>query len=114
MPHLGCCCGATRVRQRVSPVSTDDGPAFAAWYSGADADSGVALGEQFEESYVGEFDSLGDYAQELATDIGDVTGSQLTMWPFTCIDWERAGRELEMGGDVWTADASADRVWIFR
>jgi antirestriction protein len=90
------------------------GPAFAAWYSGADADSGVALGKQFEESYVGEFDSLGDYAEELATDIGDVTGSQLAMWPFTCIDWERAGRELEMGGDVWTADASADRVWIFR
>jgi antirestriction protein len=90
------------------------GPAFAAWYSGADADSGVAPGEQFEESYVGEFDSLGDYAEELATDIGDVTGSQLAMWPFTCIDWERAGRELEMGGDVWTADASAGRVWIFR
>ena len=74
----------------------------------------MAVGEQFEESYVGEFDSIGDYAEELATDIGDVTGSQLVMWPFTCIDWERAGRELEMGGDVWTADASAGRVWIFR
>jgi hypothetical protein len=75
---------------------------------------GVALGEQFEESYVGEFDSLGDYAEELATDIGDVTGSQLAMWPFTCIDWERAGRELEFAGDIWSADASLGRVWIFR
>jgi antirestriction protein len=90
------------------------GLAFAAWYASADVDTDSPLVEQFEESYCGEWESLGDYAEELATDIGEVTGTQLAMWPFTCIDWERAGRELEIAGDIWSADASLGRVWIFR
>jgi antirestriction protein len=90
------------------------GLAFAAWYASADVEAATSLAEQFQEAYCGEFDSLADYAEELATEIGDVTGSQLAMWPFTCIDWERAGRELEFAGDIWRADASLGRVWIFR
>lgn len=35
-----------------------------------------------------------EYAQELAEDIGSVTGSE--QWPHNCIDWERAARELQM------------------
>lgn len=35
-----------------------------------------------------------DYARELAEDIGAVTGSE--SWPLSCIDWERAARELRM------------------
>jgi hypothetical protein len=70
--------------------------------------------EQFEEAFCGEWASLGDYAEELATELGEVTGTQLAMWPFTCIDWERAGRELECGGDIWSTEAPSGRVWIFR
>ncbi len=90
------------------------GEAFAAWYCGADVATDTALVEQFEESYCGEWESLGDYAEELATETGEVTETQLAMWPFTCIDWGRAGRELELGGDVWTTEAPLGRVWIFR
>ena len=70
-----------------------------------------------------EWDSLADYAQELAEDCGMLSGhrgspdSDIThSWPFTCIDWERAGRELEMGGDIWTTDAGAPSygVYVFR
>jgi hypothetical protein len=35
------------------------------------------------------------YAQHLAEDCGDL--SPELRWPFTCIDWEAAWRELEMG-----------------
>ncbi|RAV17494.1 hypothetical protein DQP57_00260 [Mycobacterium colombiense] len=35
-----------------------------------------------------------DYAQELAEDIGAITGAE--QWPHNCIDWERAARELRM------------------
>jgi len=90
------------------------GLAFAAWYASADVEAATSLAEQFQEAYCGEWESLGDYAEELATDIGEVAGTQLAMWPFTCIDWERAGRELEFAGDIWSADASLGRVWIFR
>jgi antirestriction protein len=39
-------------------------------------------------------DTFEDYARELAEDIGAVTGDE--SWPATCIDWERAARELAM------------------
>lgn len=35
-----------------------------------------------------------DYARELATDIGAISGEE--KWPCDCIDWERAARELRM------------------
>ncbi len=35
-----------------------------------------------------------EYAQELADDIGAMTTGD--KWPYTCIDWEQAARELKM------------------
>jgi len=35
-----------------------------------------------------------EYAQELADDIGDMPRGEEIRWPYTCIDWERAAREL--------------------
>lgn len=35
-----------------------------------------------------------DYARELAEEIGAVSGEE--RWPLTCIDWEKATRELQM------------------
>jgi antirestriction protein len=33
-----------------------------------------------------------EYAQELAEELGEITDN--TQWPYTCIDWEWAAREL--------------------
>lgn len=41
-----------------------------------------------------------DYAQELADDIGAIPKN--VAWPCTCIDWEKAARELRM--DYTTVD----------
>jgi antirestriction protein len=46
------------------------------------------------------FDLAGDYAQELAADCVDDFEKRASQWPFTCIDWKHAGRELKLGGDV--------------
>lgn len=89
------------------------GEPFGGWYSSGDFDENRSLVEQFEESYRGEFESLSDYAYELATELGEVAEAHLTTWPFSCIDWEHAGRELEIGGDVWVVDAPEARVWVF-
>lgn len=37
-----------------------------------------------------------EYAQVLAEDIGLIDVSNAAGWPLTCIDWERAARELQM------------------
>ncbi len=51
-----------------------------------------------------------DYAQELASDV--VEGYDLTkqVWPFTCIDWTQAARELQMDYTSIQFDGAA--YWI--
>lgn len=47
-----------------------------------------------------------DYARQLADDIGDVKPSN---WPYTCIDWARAARELQT--DYSTVDYDGSAFW---
>jgi antirestriction protein len=55
-------------------------------------ESGYSL-EQLaqEDPYLIEETGLEEYAQELAEEIGDITRDR---WPFYCIDWEWAARDL--------------------
>lgn len=48
--------------------------------------------ENAEESYQGEFDSDEDFAEEMAERCGMIDKD--VKWPYTCIDWEWAAREL--------------------
>lgn len=60
----------------------------------------------FEDSYIGHRDGgLVEYAQEIAEDLH---GEEMrkAQWPFSCIDWEHAARELshdyyEEGGHIF-------------
>lgn len=46
----------------------------------------------FQEAYQGQYDSDEDFAQTLADELGYM---KLNMgWPYTCIDWEYAAREI--------------------
>jgi len=51
-----------------------------------------ATAEQVEEAYSGEFKSDEDFAQDMADQLGLIQDD--AKWPYTCIDWEFAGREL--------------------
>lgn len=48
------------------------------------------------------------YAQELAEEIGAISGSE--GWPFNCIDWEKAARELRM--DYSSIDFNGETYWV--
>lgn len=61
-------------------------------------------------SYVGCFDSLADWAQEYADDVGALADVP-DRWPLTFIDWGRAGAELAADFDVVQ---TGGRVYIFR
>lgn len=45
-----------------------------------------------DEAYAGEYSSDEDFAQEMAISFGDM--QENPQWPYTCIDWEQAAREL--------------------
>ncbi len=61
-------------------------------------DAYIALGigdddlSNFEEAYSGEFENDEEFAQDMAENIGAL--AKEPQWPYTCIDWEFAAREL--------------------
>lgn len=48
--------------------------------------------ERFEESYQGRFSSDQDFAQNMAEELSLI--DQDAAWPYSCIDWEQAARDL--------------------
>ncbi len=48
--------------------------------------------ENFEEAYAGQYDSDEEFAQDMAEQLGSIEKD--VKWPYTCIDWEYAAREL--------------------
>ena len=59
------------------------------------------------ETMIPENDSE-DYARQFAEDIGAISGDE--RWPATCIDWERAARELAM--DYSTVEYQGDSYYV--
>jgi len=53
-----------------------------------------------------------DYAQQLAEDTADLT--LCNTWPFSCIDWNAAWRELEMGDGYRLHDIGGGEWLVFR
>lgn len=61
-----------------------------------------------EEHYAGEYKSLADYAEELTEQTGDIP-EHLVFY----IDYERMGRDMELGGDVYTIETGFEEVHVF-
>ena len=61
-----------------------------------------------EENYSGCYKSLADYAEELTDETTQIPES-LTYY----IDYERMGRDMELGGDIYTIETSFEEVHIF-
>jgi antirestriction protein len=59
--------------------------------------------QAFRDEYRGCYDSGAEYAEQLADDLGIPFPAG---WPFSCIDWDSAWREVELGGDCWSERGS--------
>lgn len=73
-----------------------------AWSIFADNESGEASEERFQECYGGHHDSVGDYAEQLLEELGELPKGLLRSY----IDFERYGRDLELGGEIWSERAA--------
>ena len=51
-----------------------------------------ATAEDVEEAYSGEFANDKEFAQDMAKQMGSINKD--VVWPYTCIDWEYAAKEL--------------------
>ena len=61
-----------------------------------------------EENYCGCFKSLADFAEELTEETSQIP-ENLAYY----IDYERMGRDMELGGDVFTIETAFEEVHIF-
>lgn len=61
-----------------------------------------------EENYAGCHESVADFAEELTTDTTEIPES-LAFY----IDYEKMGRDLELGGDIFTIETGYREVHIF-
>lgn len=64
--------------------------------------------ETIEDYYMGEYKSLADYAEELTDQTSEIP-EHLEFY----IDYERMGRDMELGGDVFTIETGFEEVHIF-
>jgi antirestriction protein len=60
----------------------------------------------------GAWDLAADYAQELAADTVPNFDKLVEQWPLNCIDWEDAGRQLLIGGDIDLAELEGERFLV--
>jgi len=74
--------------------------------------------DNFEDYYQGEAEGYNateagaDYAAQLAEDLGSIQTT--AQWPHTCIDWELAWRELELGDGYWMEQINGCQWAVFR
>jgi len=92
----------------------EHGLAFAAW---ADVMQDEALLDGFEIAYLGHFDSVEAFAEQLVDDLGyqqvldDAVPEQLQ--PYIRIDCSALARDLQAGGDIHVVPANDGGVWLF-
>lgn len=103
------------VVSRVARGITEHGLAFAAWASVVEGDE-QAL-DAFGDNYLGHYDSLEAYAEQLVDDLGydrlidEAVPSHVR--PYVRIDTAALARDLALSGDLHILRADDGGVWIF-
>lgn len=90
------------------------GAAFLAW--AAHDPNNNTDPRDFEERFHGEYESLADYVQDYWEQCGGwKEEDNPNMWwhPSRYVDWDAMGRDLEMGGDVFTIESENGKVFVF-
>lgn len=97
--------------ERVAEETGIPSAAVAEYVDNIGVDDADTLGDDIAEAFAGEWRNLAEYAEELVADgcFGPVPDGSLAFY----VDYEAIGRDLELGGDVWTASAPGG-VFVFR
>jgi antirestriction protein len=90
----------------------EHGEAFAAWYDNDHRDERERdeWGEQFAEQYAGTARTLEEWCEDAADSWGLLEDLPENLRRF--FDFEKYAREMQMGGDIWTAEGG-DGVHVF-
>jgi antirestriction protein len=94
---------------------SEHGPAFAAWAHLSDRDA--ASLERFEEAYLGEYESVEAYAEQMIDELGydDLLDQALTggIRSYMRIDTAALARDMQYSGELQACRSEDGRVWLF-
>ena len=94
----------------------EHGPAFAAWAAHVGTDS-EAL-DEFEDAYMGEWDSAVAFAEEMLDDMGHIEeimrGVPEHLAPYVQIDYEGFVRDMVSNGELATVEKPDGGIYVFR
>lgn len=99
--------------ERVSAIAAgiaEHGAAFAAWLS-YDQDRDPVDTEAFEDAYRGEWESLRDYAENFADDIGLYAAAEQAGSQYVTVDIEMLTRDLDI--ELYAARSDHGTVYVF-
>ena len=100
---------------RVAKGIAEHGLAFAAY---ADVMQAEELLDSFDHAYLGHYDSLHAYVEQLVNDLGydRILDENLPagLRPYVKINLTATARDLEQGGDLHALPAMGGGVWLFR
>jgi antirestriction protein len=99
---------------RIAHGIAEHGLAFAAWAEQCDGDPERLA--KFENAFLGSYDSLTDYAEQMLDDLGlqRIIDEHVpeSLQPFVTVDAQAFGNDLVLGGDIAVARHD-EGVWVF-
>lgn len=100
--------------ERVSKLAElvkSHGNAFAQWYNNDGNRENIDdLENKFTDCFIGEYESLADYAQQFIEE----TGMEISEYLTNYIDYEAMGKDWELSGEISTVKNGYKSLYIFR
>ncbi|OMB81428.1 antirestriction protein [Mycolicibacterium conceptionense] len=102
---------------RIARNIAEHGYAYSAWADVFDGDDASFDIDSFHEAYLGHYDSVTDYVEQMADDLG--YEAELAKLPehlqgYAHIDYTAIARDMELSGDIAAVQDPNGGLWLFR
>lgn len=102
---------------RIAKNIAEHGYAYSAWADVFDGEPASFDIDSFHEAYLGHYDSVTDYVEQMAEDLGYT--EELAKLPehlqrYARIDYAAIARDMHLSGEIATVDDPNGGMWIFR
>lgn len=102
---------------RIARNIAEHGYAYSAWADVFDGDDASKDIDSFHEAYLGHYDSVTDYVEQMADDLG--YEAELAKLPehlqgYAHIDYTAIARDMELSGDIVAVQDPNGGLWLFR
>jgi antirestriction protein len=102
---------------RIAKAIQEHGYAFSAWIDVFDGAPESFDMDSFHEAYLGHYDSVQDYVEQMADDLGytaELDNLPEHLQPYVRFDTGALARDMELSGEIATVGDPNGGVWIFR